>query len=60
MKYTLNLREILRAELKRFSEGSGYISTYILTRVTIQTFSITIPVLYWLEIYLYFTILAGD
>ena len=41
MKYSLGLREILRAKPEGFPEGSGYISSYIPTRVTIQTFSIT-------------------
>ena len=39
MKYSLSPREIPRAEPKGFPEGSGYISQYIPTRVTIQTFS---------------------
>ena len=37
VKYSLSTREIPRAEL----EGSGYISPFIPTRVTIQTFSIS-------------------
>ena len=41
MKYSLSSREIPRAKPKGFPEGSGYISLYILTWVTIQTFSIT-------------------
>ena len=38
MKYSL--REIPSAKPKEFPEGSGYISLYFLTRVTLQTFSI--------------------
>ena len=40
---------IPRANPKRFLEGSGYIFSYIPTRVTIQTFSITTPSLTILE-----------
>ena len=36
--------EILRAKPKGFPEGSGYNSPYTPTRLTKQTFSITIPV----------------
>ena len=50
MKYSLSPREILRAKPKGFSEGSGYISEDIPTRVTIQTFSIRTPALSFLEI----------
>ena len=35
MKYSRSPREILRAEPEGFPEGSGYISPYIPTRVTI-------------------------
>jgi hypothetical protein len=35
-------------EPEGFPEGSGYISSYFLTRVTIQTFSITNPALAFL------------
>ena len=48
VKYGLSPKEIPRANPKGFPEGSGYISPYIPTRVTIQTFSITIPVLCFL------------
>ena len=41
VKYTLSKREIQSTELEGFPEGSGYISPYILTRVIIQTFSIS-------------------
>ena len=50
MKYSLSQREILRATPKRFLEGSGYISSYIATPVTIQTFLITTAALTFLEI----------
>ena len=43
MKYSLSPREIPRAKPEGFPEGSGYISLYILTIVTIQTFSMTTP-----------------
>ena len=39
MKYSLSPREIPKAEPERFPKGSGYISQYIPTRVTIQKFS---------------------
>ena len=42
MKYRLSLREIPRAKPKGFPEGSGYISSHVLTRVTIQTLSYVI------------------
>ena len=45
LEYSLRLREIPRAKPKGFPEGSGYISVYFLTWVTIQTFSITNPAL---------------
>ena len=38
----------MRAKPKGFSKGSGYISLYIPTRLTIQTFSITTPALTFL------------
>ena len=41
MKYCLSPREIPRAEPEGFPEGSGDISLYTLTLVTIQSFSIT-------------------
>ena len=41
MKYRLSPREILRAEPEGFPEGSGDISSYTPTQVTIQEFSIT-------------------
>ena len=41
MKYSLRPREIQGAKSEGFPEGSGYISLYFPTRVTIQTFSIT-------------------
>ena len=41
MKYRLSSREILRAEPEGFPEGSGDISSYTPTLVTIQSFSIT-------------------
>ena len=40
MIYSLSTREIPRTEPEGFFEGSGYISTYIPTRVIIQTFLI--------------------
>ena len=50
MKYSLSLREIPRAKVEGFPEGSGYISSYIPNQVTIKTFSITTPALTFLEI----------
>ena len=50
MKYSLGPREIPRAKLKGFPEGSDYISLYIPTGVTIQTWSFTTPALSFLEI----------
>ena len=41
MKYCLSPKEIPRAEPEGFPEGSGNISLYTPTRVTIQSFSIT-------------------
>ena len=41
MKYSLSPKEIPRAEPEGFPEGSGNISMYTPTRVTIQSFSIT-------------------
>ena len=41
MKYRLSPREIPRAEPEGFPEGSGDISSYTPTLVTIQSFSIT-------------------
>ena len=41
MKYSLSTREIPRAELKEFHEGVGYNSPYILTRVILQTLSMS-------------------
>ena len=41
MKYCLSPREIPRAEPDGFPEGSGNISLYTPTGVTIQSFSIT-------------------
>ena len=43
MKYSLSPREIPKAKLKQFPEVSGYCILQFLTRVTIQTFSITNP-----------------
>ena len=40
MKYSLSPRESLRAKSKIFPKGSGYISSYFPTRVTVQKFSI--------------------
>ena len=40
VKYSLSPRKIPRVEPEGLSKGSGYISTYILTRVIIQTSSI--------------------
>ena len=48
MKYSLRPMEILRAKPKAIPEGSGYISSYFLTQVTIQKFSITNPALTFL------------
>ena len=42
MKYSLSLREIPRANPEGFLKGSGYISLYFLTVVTIQTFQLQI------------------
>ena len=50
MKYSLSPREIPRAKPEGFPKGTGYISSYILTQVTIQTFSLTTPALTFLEI----------
>ena len=50
MKYSLSLREIPRAKPAGFHQGSGYISSFIPTPVTIQTFSITTSALSFLEI----------
>ena len=50
MKYSLNPREIARAKPEGFPEGSGFISSYNPTRVTIQTFSIKTPALSFLNI----------
>ena len=50
IKYSLSQREILRATPKRFPGGSGYISLYIATPLTIQTFLITTAALTFLEI----------
>ncbi len=50
MKYSLSLREVPMAKPKGIPKGSGYISSYILTPFTIQTFSITTPALSFLEI----------
>ena len=44
MKYSLRPREMPRAKAEGFPDGSGYISSFFLTRVTIQTFSITNPI----------------
>ena len=41
MKYRLSLRENPRAEPEGFPDGSGDISSYTPTLVTIQSFSIT-------------------
>ena len=46
MKYILSSREILRAKPEGFREGSGYISLYVLTWVTMQTFSIINQIYY--------------
>ena len=46
MEYSLRPR----AKPEECPDGSGYISLYILTGVTIQTFSITTPALSFLEI----------
>ena len=48
MKYKLSPREIPRAKPEGFPEGLDYISSYIRTRVTMQTFSITTPTLNFL------------
>ena len=48
MKYSLSQKEITRAKPKGFPEGSGYISSYFLPRVTIKTLSITNPALTFL------------
>ena len=41
VKYSPSKRDIPRAEPKGFPKGSGCISPYILTKVIIQTFSIS-------------------
>ena len=48
MKYRLSPREIPRAEPEGFPEGSGDISSYTPTQVTIQSFSITSTSQYFL------------
>ena len=48
MKYCLSPREIPRAEPEGFPEGSGNISSYTPTQVTIQSFSITSTSQYFL------------
>ena len=48
MKYCLSPRKSPRAQPKQFSEGSGNISLYTLTQVTIQSFSITSTSQYFL------------
>ena len=48
MKYILSPREILRAKPEGFPVGFDYISSYFLTQVRIQTFSITIPAIIFL------------
>ena len=50
MKYCLSPREIQRAKPEGFPKGRGYISSYILTEVTLQTFLITNPALAFMEI----------
>ena len=42
MKFRLSLREISRAKSEGFPKGLGYITLYIHTWITIQTYSITI------------------
>ena len=49
VKYSRSPKEIPRAKPKGFPESSGYILAYIPTRVTIQTYSITISKLSFLE-----------
>ena len=49
-KYSLSLWKILRAKPEGFPEGTGYISSYIPTWVTIDTFSITTSAVSFLEI----------
>ena len=48
MKYRLSPREIPRAEPEGFPQGSGDISSYTPTQVTIQSFSITSTSQYFL------------
>ena len=43
-------RDIPRAKPEGYPKRSGFISSYIQTRVPIQTFSITTPALSFLEI----------
>ena len=50
MEYSLSPNEMLRAKPEGFPEGSGYILSYIPTRVTLHTFPITTPALSFLEI----------
>ena len=49
MKYGLSPREIPRAEPEEFLEGSGDISSYTPTQVTIQSFSIISTSQYFLR-----------
>ena len=66
MKYSVSRREILKAKPKVFPEGSGYISSYFLTRVTIQTFLITNPTLtflgdqYWKSLFTVLLLQVGN
>ena len=41
MKYSLSPREIPKAKPEGFPGGSGYILSYFMTQVTMQTFSNT-------------------
>ena len=64
MKYSLSPKEIPRENTERFLEGSHYISPFVPTPVTIQTFLVTISVLSFLgeqleELILCITMAAG-
>ena len=48
MKYSLSPKEMPKSKPEGFPEGSFYISSYIPTPVTIQTFPITTPALTFL------------
>ena len=59
MKYSLSPREIPRAKPEGFLKGSGYISSYFLTQVTIQTIFIKNPALTFLQMFNKFSFPSG-